>query len=62
MQFDNKGNLYPFEIFEIDLSDFELFFVTKFGHSKSRKIIFNQYQNYLIELHKILNSNFEQWK
>jgi len=61
MQFDSFGNLTPYQIFEIDITSFELFFVAKFGHSKTRRKIFTEYQNYVIQLHKLIGSDFYQW-
>jgi len=43
MQFDNSGNLVPYIIIESNLSDFEMFFVNQFSHSKTRQKLFVEY-------------------
>lgn len=57
MQFDDKGNLVPYEIMPCVLADIETYFVD----SKHRKRIFRGFCGYQTELQKTLRQSFIQW-
>lgn len=61
MQFDQFGNLTPYEVQTIDLNTFEAFFVAAFAQSQSRRRLFDSYLEYVEELQKFVPTGFYQW-
>jgi len=47
LNFDEHGNLTPYEIIEVDLATFEAYFVTAFPNSTTRKNLFENYVRYI---------------
>ena len=61
MQFDQFGNLAPYQVQTIDLNTFEAFFVAAFDQSQSRRRLFDSYLKYVEELQKFVPTGFYQW-
>ena len=61
MQFDQFGNLAPYEVQTIDLNTFEAFFVVAFAQSESRRRLFDNYLKYVQELQSFAPTGFYQW-
>ena len=61
VEFDKHGYLQPYELIQIDWETFEQLFVNGFPQSKTRKQLFENYQQWVKEMRKILNINFTQW-
>jgi hypothetical protein len=61
MQFDKKGNLYPYTLIETDIIAFEKQFVTEFATSVTRRILFEQYSQYLKRFQQEITANFCHW-
>lgn len=59
--FDEKGNLHPYSIINLDLETFQKVFVTQHEHSVTRKRLFENYQVYTNDLIKIISRPFFQW-
>ena len=60
IQFDKHGYLFPHEIIEVSLADFEQYFVADLPDKERRKEIFQTYLQYLSELKKIVGKEFFQ--
>jgi predicted nucleotidyltransferase len=61
MEFDSRGNLFPYEIVETDISNFEQIFVTDFIESKRRVNLFGRMKSYIEELKQIIDLPFYIW-
>lgn len=61
LKFDKKGYLQPSEIIELDLFEFEYYFVQSFPNSSTRRPIFNAYIHYLKRFQQNITENFFQW-
>ncbi len=59
--FDEKGNLYPYSILNLDLETLRKIFVDQFELSKTRKHLFENYLAHVNELMQIINDPFYQW-
>lgn len=57
IQFDNQGNLTPYNIQEITLHDFELFFST----NEHRQLLFANYLVFIEKLKMLGLNTFYQW-
>jgi hypothetical protein len=57
IEFDNNGYVKPYTIIEINIDDLKNYF----AHNSVRKVIFESYLNFIIDLQQILDSPFEQW-
>jgi hypothetical protein len=57
IEFDNNGYVKPYAIIEINIDDLKNYF----AHNSVRKVIFESYLNFIIDLQQILDSPFEQW-
>jgi hypothetical protein len=61
LNFDDKGNLQPQEIFPMTLSGIESSFVDAFPSSERRKMLFEHLVNYQLDLRNVLRGGFRQW-
>lgn len=61
IDFDNYGNLSPYEVIETDLQSFQLFFVEKMENVEHRDKLFQDYLNYTKVLSKLVSNQFFQW-
>ena len=62
LNFDLRGNLFPYEIIPCDLSEFSSVFVDKFSNSQSRKLHFDRYLKYSTDLKILVDLPFlKQW-
>jgi len=61
LNFDEYGNLTPFEVIEVDLATFEAYFVTAFPKSTTRKRLFENYLRYIYRFQDEVFPIFEQW-
>lgn len=61
INFDNNGNPQPPGIVNIPYADFELVFVDNFGNSKTRKVIFENYENYVSDFKSKIYQEFNHW-
>ncbi len=61
LNFDEYGNLTPYEVIEVDLTTFEAYFVTAFPNSKTRKRLFENYLQYIYRFQDEVFPFFEQW-
>lgn len=59
--FDKHGNLIPYDLHQISISELEEEFVNPFPNSTTRKDIIDGHSNYVIDLFQVLESNFFQW-
>ncbi|AZI20441.1 DUF6932 family protein [Chryseobacterium taklimakanense] len=59
--FDKNGNIIPYDLHQISISELEEEFVNPFPNSTTRKDIYDGHSNYIIELVNVLESNFSQW-
>ena len=60
IQFDEHGYLFPHEIIEISLADFERYFVADLPDKERRNEIFETYSQYLSELIEVVGKDFFQ--
>ena len=61
INFDEKGHLYPYEILETTLTEFETVFVQQMEDQAHRKRIFDGYLQFIDNLKTALNIPFFQW-
>ncbi|WP_428667494.1 DUF6932 family protein [Runella sp.] len=61
MTFDNLGNLFPYDIIKTDLVSFEQVFVTNFPKSATRRRIFENYQQLIVDFKHQVTGSFYQW-
>jgi hypothetical protein len=61
INFDKNGNPQPEGIINIPFAEFKIIFLDNFGNSKTRKLIFTGYENYIIDFKKEINNQFDQW-
>ena len=50
IEFDKKGNITPYKIIELTLSDFEHIFVIDLENKKHRRNLFQNYFNVIIQI------------
>ena len=60
-KYNIRGHLFPYEIIETNLDEFEREFVDNFEENSTRKEIFERYLNYLDVLQEICKEDFIQW-
>lgn len=61
LDFDEFGNLTPYEVIETDLATLEAYFVTAFPKSETRKRLFENYLRYIYRFQDEVFPIFEQW-
>ena len=61
LNFDEHGNLFPYESIEIDLATLETYFVTAFPKSRTRKRLFENYLRYIYRFQDEVFPFFEQY-
>lgn len=61
VEFDKNGNPQPPGIVNINFADFKVVFVDSFNNSKTRNIIFENYENYISDFKDKITSQFEHW-
>lgn len=61
LNFDIRGNLKPYRIIELELSEFVEHFVSSFNPDTTRGELFKNYQGYLTDLNATLSYSFFQW-
>ncbi len=59
--FDKNGNIVPYEIHPVSISELEVEIVKPFFKSRTRKKIVEGHGNYILEIFQILENNFFQW-
>jgi hypothetical protein len=57
INFDSRGYITPNEIIDVTLNEFESIYC----YNEHRKLIFENYIDFSVELHKLGLSNFYQW-
>ena len=61
MTYDFRGNLTPYDITQFSFETFVEHFVDEFEDSTTRKLIFEQYQRYLLDIRTMITDDFVQW-
>ena len=61
MTYDFRGNLTPYDITQLSFEAFVEHFVDEFEDSTTRKLIFEQYQRYLLDIRTMITDDFVQW-
>lgn len=61
LKFDTRGNLKPYERIKLTIDEFENFFITDFGGSKTRKLIYENYIDYVFEIQSKIDMQITQW-
>jgi hypothetical protein len=61
LSFDIRGNLRPYSIIELSLSEFAEHFVNSFEPDTTRRGLFENYQRYVAELGEFLEYGYFQW-
>lgn len=61
VEFDEFGNLSPYEVINIDLQTFQNNFVGNMKNSEYRQKLFDEYIKYTNDLVKIVSNSFYQW-
>lgn len=61
MKFDHRGNLHPYQKFELSLKEFEDFFIQPFPKNSTRHIIFQNYLRFIADFRKEVTDSFSQW-
>jgi hypothetical protein len=61
LQFDEKGHLIPYDIIELTLAEFEVFFVEGLEDRAHRRGLFDNYLRYLEALKAVVEAPFYQW-
>ncbi|MEK7257071.1 MAG: hypothetical protein AAB316_20115 [Bacteroidota bacterium] len=61
LTFDEKGNLHPYEVIEMDLTAFERFFVENMEDREHRRRLFSKYLRFMEEYKSALGLSFFQW-
>ena len=61
LSFDIRGNLRPYSIIELSLSEFAEHFVNSFEPNTTRRGLFENYQRYVSELSEFLKYGYFQW-
>jgi len=59
LNFDNYGNLFPYESIEVNLDTLEAYFVTAFPKSTTRKRLFENYLRYIYRFQDAVFPFFE---
>ncbi len=60
LSFDTNGNPKPYGVIDLNLNEFEDFYVKQFKNSKKRKYLFDCYINYTINLCQLINCSLSQ--
>ena len=60
-RFNIRGHLFPYEIIETNLDEFEREFVDNFDENSTRYEIFERYLNYINVLKEVFEEDFIQW-
>jgi hypothetical protein len=61
LEFDSRGNIFPYERNKITLTEFEEIFVENFRGSTNRRKLFDAYLRYLNDFQNQISSNFVHW-
>ena len=61
LKFDEKGHLLPYEKIEINIEEFEEFFIKNFNSDSTRNEIYKSYKRYVSDFKKKITPNFSQW-
>lgn len=61
LNFDDQGNLIPYEPIEVSLDTLETYFVTAFPKSTTRKLLFENYLRYVYRFQDEVFPIFEQY-
>jgi len=61
MEFDEQGNLFPYQIIETDTLIFQEVFVINFATSNSRFKLYQKFNLYIEELKQLLFGSFYVW-
>ena len=61
LNFDEFGNLTPYQAIEVDVDTLEAYFVTAFPKSKTRKRLFENYLRYIYRFQDEVFPFFEQY-
>ena len=61
LQFDENGNLTPYQSIETTMAEFEKTFVSNFPRSQTRPAIFENYLRYLSDLKALVGGGFFQF-
>ncbi len=61
LDFDEFGNLYPYQIIEANLDVLQKEFVEPYAIESSRHLIFDRYLQFLSDFEKMITPGFTQW-
>ena len=61
MRFDEHGHLFPHQIIDLNLPDFEAFFVEHLPDSAHRRALFERYLSFVGDLKSTFRAPFFQW-
>ena len=61
MTFDEQGNLYPYQLIDMNWATFEKKFVTDFPNSQTRQPLWSHYKQFADELKHLVKGAFYQW-
>jgi hypothetical protein len=59
--FDEKGHVYPYEVLEMTIEDFEQVFVQGLENQDYRVQLFAKYQRFCLDLKKAIGIPYFQW-
>lgn len=59
--FDEKGNIFPYQFIDLELTIFQEKFVISFEDSSTRKNIYENYLIYITDFHKEIVDTWLQW-
>lgn len=59
--FDDKGNIYPYQLIDLELKSFQYRFVISFSASSTRQDIYEKYLVYISDFYKEIVNHWLQW-
>lgn len=61
IRFDDKGNIYPYQLIDLELKSFQDRFVISFSASSTRQGIYEKYLIYISDFYKEIITHWLQW-
>lgn len=61
LKFDNRGHLIPYKRINVNIDEFEAFFVKQFDLTSTRSEIFKNYLKFLEDFNAEITTQFTQW-
>jgi hypothetical protein len=59
--FDQRGCLHPYQLIELELTDFQNYFVSNFPQSETREAIFSNFMDYIHDFQREILPSFKIW-